>query len=203
MKNIRKIITVIMICALTLVVTACGSSKTYAHGTSSGTTYTSSFLGMKAEFGSDWTLSDDASLAKMNGLSDMTESSTKSSFEKNGIVIDMCAVQQATNSSVNVVVQDIQKTYGKSLSEDAFFKDGLEAVKKQMTAVDSNAEITEGKIDFLGKSSRCINISLEINGVKLKEIQVPVFSNNYITCITFSATDDASVKSLVNTFKQM
>ena len=203
MKNVRKIITVILICALSLVVTACSSSKAYTHGTSSGTTYTSSFLGVKAEFGSDWTLSDAASLAKMNGLSDMTESSTKSSFEKNGIVVDMYAVRQLDNSNINIVVEDVKKTYGKSLSEDEYYKKGLETVKTQMSAIDSSAQITEGKTDFLGKSTRCFNISVNIGGVNIYERQVPIFRGDYVSVITFSSLSSSELDSLVGVFNNI
>lgn len=197
MKRISKIFSVIMVCALMILTTACGKDNTsFTHGTWNGTTYTSKFLGMKATVGSDWVITSDAELATAFGISDMSDSNIQSVLDKLGTITEMMATKPG-GSSVNITIQDFNTTGGK-MNEDEYFKSGIELLKQQLSGYNATAE--EGKVVFLGKSTRCINITLPVSGQTVYEVQIPVFKSHYIASITFAATTKADAEQLLGIF---
>lgn len=200
MKRISKVFSVIALCALMLFMTACGSGskEKFKHGTVSGSTYTSDFIGVKATFGSGWTFYTEAQLAQANGVSDMSASSIESAFSKTGTINEMMVLKE-DGTSVNIVVQDCTKT-GK-LKEDTYFTSvGLDMIKTQLESMGAKASLSAGTVTFLGKSARCINASMTMNGVTVYMIQVPIFKDDYIASITFGSVNKSDLPSLVAMF---
>ncbi|MDE6728325.1 MAG: hypothetical protein K2J80_10370 [Oscillospiraceae bacterium] len=195
MKRMIKALAAVMVCALMLFMTACGEkSAEFEHGTVSGTSYTSKFLGLKADLGSGWTFLTDSELASANGVSDMTASSVKSAFDKKGVgvIMEMMATKQG-GDSVNITVQSYSN---KSVpSEDAYF----DLIKEQYSKLNTNASF--GRITFLGKSVRCVDLSVSVLGVTAYETQIPIFKGDYIACVTFSSAKKENLKSLIDSFK--
>lgn len=196
MKKASRIISVILMCALMLLMTACGGTK-FKHGTIGGSTYTSDFLGVKAKFSSEWNLFSDAEMAKYNGITDMSDSSIKSKFKQSGTIYDMM-VARSDGASINIVIQDTKVT-GK-LKEDTYFTTGLEIVKKQFEAMGANVSLKADTTIFCGKSTRCIKLVMSMSGLTMHMIQIPIFKGDYIGNITFGAFDESDLSGFMAMF---
>ncbi len=212
MKKLRALLAC-AVCAMTVLTTACGGGEggsggsaiistrkaSLSHGSWSGTTYTSEFLGIKGEFGSDWEITDDKTLADAYGLSDMSAESMKSALGNKGLVQEMMAAKG--QSSVNIMIEDTTKT--KTPTGDKYFSTMLEIAGKQFEALGLNADVSEGSVTYCGENTRCMNIVLDVEGTKVYEIQVPVFVDNYIVNITFAATSNDEAKKLIDMFSKL
>lgn len=198
MKNARRILSIIALCALMFLMTACGGGQSFPHGKIGGSSYTSEFLGFKAKFGSEWELYSDSQTAQYNKMSDMSESSIKSQFDKVGIVYDMVAAKP-DGSSVNICVQDTKKT-GKMKEED-YFTTGLELIKKTLESTSgAKVSLKADSVNFLGKATRCIKVQMSLNGVTVHMIQIPVFKGDYIASITFGSVNESDLPAFLAMF---
>lgn len=177
--------------------TACGGGQKFKHGTISGSSYTSDFLGVKATFGSDWMLYSDSQTAAYNGLSDMTDKSIQSKFDQNGTIYDM-VVARSDGASINIVVQDTKKT-GK-LKEETYFTTGLDLIKMQLEATGAKVSLKADTATFLGQSTRCIKVSMTLNGVTVHMIQVPIFKGDYVSSITFGSLKESDLPTFMAMF---
>lgn len=174
-----------------------------SHGTWSGTTYTSKFLGIKGDFGSDWTITSDSELASAQGISDMSAENMKSVMNSAGVVSEMMAAK-ADGTSVNIVIEDTSVT--KTPKGDEYFTTMLSIGGQQFEAygaamgVDMKANVTERTVKFCGEDTRCLYIVLTADSVDIHEIQIPIFNGDYITSITFGATTKADADALLAMF---
>lgn len=186
----------ISVCVLTLLMSACKKDNTpFKHGTVSTGAYTSEFLGIKIQGGSDWTMMTDADLAKGNSISDMSESSIQSVFD-NGRYITEMMITKTDGSSINITVQDNEKTL--SVSEKEYFTDGIDLIKAQFDAAGYACDAKKGSVKFLGKSTDCIELSLTVSGTTVHEIQIPIFKSHYTASITFGSLNKSDLQSFVD-----
>lgn len=196
MQKVRKVFTVILVCSLMLFTTACKKGDTpFKHGTVSGSTYTSEFLGIKVQAGSGWTMLSDADLAKSNGISDMSESSIQSVFDK-GVYIAEMMMSKKDGVSINFTVQDNDKSL--SFSEKEYFTTGVELIKAQSDAQGFGSDVKKSSVNFLGKSTNCIELSLTMSGTTIHQIQIPIFKSHYTASLTFNSLNKSELQSLVD-----
>lgn len=195
MSKTRKILLVIMACVVMLFATACGKDNTpFTHGSWSGNTFTSEFFGIKVQIGSDWTAVSDADLAKSAGITNMSESNILTVLDKGKPLYDMMAVK-SNGSSMNITIQDSDKTV--SLSEKEFFTAGIPIIKAQFEAMGYKVSAEKDTVNFLGKATDCISLSLTLNNVTVHEILVPVFKSHYTASINFGSLEKSELYSLL------
>ena len=200
MNRTRKIILAIMVCVVTLFAAACGKKDNtpFSHGSWSGNTYSSDFFGIKITMGTDWTILSDSDLAKSAGISNMSESSIKTVFDKGGYITEMMAAK-GSGASVNITVQDSDKTI--NFSEKDYFTAAPKLMKAQFEAAGYNkCDVYKSAVNFLGKSTDCLELTLTANGKTLYEIQIPVFKSHYTACITFGSFEKPELYSIINMF---
>lgn len=201
MKKASRLFSLIALCALMFLMTACGGGgQTFAHGKISGSSYTSDFLKVKATFSSEWMLYTDSQLAAYNKMSDMSSDSIKSKFKQDGTIYDM-VVARSDGASMNVVIQDTTKT-GK-MEEDMYFTTGLELLKIQLESTGAKTTLKADSISFLGQNTRCIKVTMSMNGLTMYMIQIPIFKGDYIASITFGSRNEADLPGLVAMFKSI
>lgn len=194
MNRTRRVVLAIMACALFLV-TACGKgSASFGHGSWDGNTYSSEFLGIKIQLGSDWTADRDDSLAMAAGISDMSESRIQTVFDKGGTIMEMYAVGHG-GSSISITVQD--NDTAEALSEEEFFSKTVPYLKSDFEASGFEYSVDKGTVRFLGKDTDCINLSYAAYKVQAHEIIIPIFKSHYTAIITFSAGDRSGLSALV------
>lgn len=195
-RKIGRILIAAALCVLTLMMTACGKDNTpYTRGVWSGTTFTSTFLGLKVNAGSEWMIMNDEYLAKATGISDMSASSIQKTLDSGKYVPDMM-VMKANGSSVNITVQDNDKAKVK-FNEKDYFKSGPAFIEMQIKQQGGTCTVQEGNVNFLGKSTRCLEVTAKISGREVYEIQVPMFVSHYMVSVTFGATSKAELYTAV------
>lgn len=196
MNKIRKLFLAVTAFAMLLLVSACGKDNTpFKHGSWSSTnTYTSDFLGIKIQAGSDWTISADAEIAKNFGITDMSDSSIMSVLDKGRYITEMAA-GKADGANINIVVQDNDKSVG--INEKNYFTDGVKLAQSQLELLGITCTAQKGSVIFLGKSTDCIEVTIPMDDATLYEVQVPIFKSHYTASITFAAFSKAEMYSLV------
>lgn len=194
-KSVYRIFSAVLICAIALLAAACGKNNTpFKHGTISGSTYTSEFLGIKIQAGSGWTALSDADIAKANGLSDMSESSIQTVFDK-GVYITEMMMGGSGGSSINITVQDNDKTV--SFTEKTYFTTGIDLIKKQFNSAGYTCDAKKNTVNFLGKSTDCIDLSLTMSGTTVYEMQIPFFISHYTASLTVASLDKSELYNLL------
>lgn len=185
MNKTRRIFLAVSVCVLMIFTTACKKDSTpFKHGTVSANAYTSEFLGIKVQGGSGWTMLSDADLAKGNKISDMSESSIQTVFDK-GVYITEMMMAKDNGASINITVQDNDKTI--SFSEKEYFTTGVDLIKSQFKAAGYNCDVKKSSVNFLGKSTNCLELSLTVSGTTVYEIQIPFFKSHYTASLTFAS----------------
>ena len=198
MNKTRKILLAIMACAVLLFATACGKDNTpFKHGSWNGNTFTSEFFGLTVQIDSAWTPMSDAELAKSVGISDMSESSIKSKFDKQRYIYDMMAIK-SNGSSMNITIQDNEKTV--SWTEKDFFTAAVPLIKNQFDAQGFKSSVEKDTVSFLGTTANCLNISLTKDNITVYEIMIPVFKSHYTACITVGALSKPDLYALLAMF---
>lgn len=191
MKKICKLFSIIALCALMLLMTACGGKK-FTHGTISGTTYTSKFLGLKASFDSDSIIVTDEQLASAFGIPDMSSANIQKVFDKTGAITEMSVIL-AGGDTVSIVVLDRKKT--DAPVGDEYFNQAKQKLEGE------NIQVSLGNVNFLGKSTRCIEDSMTILGKTVYETMIPIFKDDYIAVVSFNSTKKDNIKPLIDRFK--
>lgn len=192
-RKIGRILIAAALCALTLMMTACGKDNTsYAHGVCSGTTYTSNFLGLKADFGSGCMFIADDMLAKALGIPDMSPDNVQTAFDKTGSITEMSVIL-AGGDSVDITIHDSKKT-GAPVGDEYF-----DLAKQHLS--EENIPVTIGTVNFLGKNTRCIEYSITVLGKTVYETLIPIFKGDYIACVSFSSAQKENIKPLIDCFK--
>lgn len=164
-KSIGRIFLAITVCVMTLLTSACGKDSTpFKHGSWSGQTYTSDFLGIKIQTGSDWTITTDADIAKGHGIADMSDSNIQTFLDKGGYITEMAA-GKADGANINIVVQDNDKSM--ALNEKNYFTDGVELAKSQLEMLGMTCTVQKGNVNFLGKSTDCIEVTVPVDDATL------------------------------------
>lgn len=196
MNKTRRIFLAISVCVLMLFTTACQKDNTpFKHGTVSAGTYTSEFLGLKIQAASGWTMSTDADLAKGNSISDMSESNIQTVFDKGQYITEMM-IAKDDGASINITVQDNDKSL--SVSEKEYFTTGIDLIKSQFDAAGYDCDVKKSSVNFLGKSTDCLELSLTVLGTTVHEIQIPIFKSHYTASITFASLNKSDLQAIVN-----
>lgn len=198
MRKTGKVFLAISVCVLTLLMSACKKDATsFKHGTVSANSYTSDFLGIKIQAGSGWTMLSDADLAKLNSVSDMSESNIRSVLDKGAITEAM--VTKDNGSSITItVVQDDDKTI--SVSEEEYFNDSIDFIKSQFGAAGYTYDVKKSSVNFLGKSTDCLELSLTVVGTTVHEIQIPIFKSHYTASISFESLNKSDLQTILDMF---
>lgn len=169
----------------------------FVHGTSEGNTYTSSFLGITATLDSDWELKSDADIAQLNQIKDMSDANIQSAFENGMYIYEMYATT-LDGSSINITVDDNNNT--DITSVDEYFAVAKDLVTNSFESLGYDCTAKEGTVIFVGKNTRCLEVTLSSDDVTVYEIQIPIIKDHYTACITFGSTNKDDLKSFVKMF---
>ena len=199
MNKIRKAFLVIMACAVMLLFSACGKDNTpFSHGSWSGNTYTSKYLGIKLQLDSDWAATTDEFLAMGLGIPDMSESNIQTAFSKIGAITEMTATR-SNGSYISITVTDItylENVSEEDFSEEQYIENAIELIKSEDDVPGFSIGAQKSAVDFLGKSTDCIEMSFSLNGQAMYELQIPIFKSHYIASISFNAYSKSELYTL-------
>ena len=199
MGRTRNVFLALTVCVVMLFAAACGNkSNTFKHGSWSGNTYTSKFLGIRIQLGSDWMVTSDDILAMAIGISDMSDGNIRTVFDEGRPITEMSALRSDA-SSISITVQD-NDTAGVLSEQDFFSEDNISRLKADFEGSGAECTVYKDTVRFLGKDTDCINLSytaLSPLNISSCEIIIPVFISHYTAIITFSANSRSDLASLI------
>ena len=195
MSKTRKVFLVITACIMLLFATSCADKGEFSHGSWNDYTYSSKFLGIKLRLDANWMVFSDEILSKAAGISDMSDSSIRTAFDRGSMITEMSALN--SNSSISITVQD-NDTADALNEEDFFSEENLSRIRADFEETGS-CTIYKDTVRFLGKDTDCINLSYTLLNISSCEIIIPVFISHYTAIVTFSANDPATLAALVST----
>lgn len=195
MSKIRKVFLAITACVMLLFATACSNKGEFSHGSWSENTYSSKFLGIRLQLDTNWMVFSDDILSKAASISDMSDSSIRTVFDRGGMITEMSALKSDA-SSISITVQDNDTAEALNY-EDFFSEENISRLKADFDEAGMACTVFKDSVRFLGKDTDCINMSYTVLGTRSYEIIIPVFISHYTAIITFSAGSPASLNALV------
>lgn len=204
----KKIIAVILICAALMLTTACsakGKSAAFSHGTQDSGVYTSEFLGLKAEFTEDWSITADSDLAQVNGIDSMSADNMATALKTNGMLYEMMAAAGDNSSNVNITIENLNVTnLGRSLTAEQYVDAAFNSIKNQYAAAGiTDVEAEKSTVSFLGSETACIKTTLKNDGAELRQMMIPVSKGTYMGVIALTAPDEDGVNAQLEMFKSL
>lgn len=204
----KKIIAVILMCAALMLTTACsakGESAAFSHGTQDSGVYTSEFLGLKAEFTEDWSITADSDLAQVNGIDSMSADNTATALKTNGMLYEMMAAAGDNSSNVNITIENLNVTnLGRSLTAEQYVDAAFNSIKNQYAAAGiTDVEAEKSTVSFLGSETACIKTTLKNDGAELRQMMIPVSKGTYMGVIALTAPDEDGVNAQLEMFKSL
>lgn len=204
----KKIIAVILICAALMLTTACsakGKSAAFSHGTQDSGVYTSEFLGLKAEFAEDWSITADSDLAQVNGIDSMSADNMATALKTNGMLYEMMAAAGDNSSNVNITIENLNVTnLGRSLTAEQYVDAAFNSIKNQYAAAGiTDVEAEKSTVSFLGIETACIKTTLKNDGAELRQMMIPVSKGTYMGVIALTAPDEDGVNAQLEMFKSL
>lgn len=201
-----RVFLMIVIFTLTVFVTGCGKGSEskpealFGHGKWKDGTYTSDFLGVTANFGSDWTITSDAELARAQAIPDMSDESVRSAIDRTGSFTELSAAGKG-GASISIIAENGAKTG--NADEYAFFTAGLENIRREISEAGCVViSVAEGSELFLGKSVRCVHITMSVPEYDrmLYQRRIPFFKGDCAAVITFTALSEDDFPEMLALF---
>lgn len=181
-----------------------GTDSGFVHGKQDGNTYTSAFLGIKAEFADGWTIVTDDVLAQTNGIADMSDENANEALDTNAILYELMASTEAI-ANVNIVVENLNITNGgKSLTGEEYIDLAIGNIEAAfLIAGIENVETEKSTINFLGSESACISTKLSNQELEMIQKMIPISKGAYMVMVTFSGANEDEITSAMNMFQSI
>ncbi|MBD5129628.1 MAG: hypothetical protein HDT43_06860 [Ruminococcaceae bacterium] len=183
-----------------------GATETdgFVHGNVAQSSYSSEFLGIKADFADGWVCAADDMLAENNGVSDMSAENVNSALDTKAILYELIATTEGI-SNVNIVIENLNITNGgKALSGEEYIElafDNVTASFKNLGIEEVDAE--KSKINFLGSEMACMKTKLASQGQEMVQVMIPINKGAYMGIVTFSGETEDDITSAMTMFKSI
>lgn len=179
-----------------------GNPDAPVEGVLSGNTYTNEFFGFRMDLDSDWTVYDAETAAQMTGTA-LENADLGISLEETGLITPVYATASDGMTTINVVIEDLSKTAGSSLSESAYAKAGSANLKTALESMGcTDVSVKTGTVDFAGSSHACISTSASVYGMDMYQTQVVVKSDKYVAIITVGTYFENTTEDLLDLFSK-
>ena len=181
-----------------------GATDGFVHGNVAQSSYSSEFLGIKADFADGWVCAADDMLAENNGISDMSAENVNSALDTKAILYELIATTEGI-SNVNIVIENLNITNGgKALSGEEYIElafDNVTASFKSLGIEEVDAE--KSKINFLGSEMACMKTKLANQGQEMVQVMIPINKGTYMGIVTFSGETEDDITSAMGMFKSI
>lgn len=176
----------------------------FTHGKQDGNSYTSAFLGIKADFADDWTMITDDILAQNNGITDMSDENANKALNTNAILYELIAGTE-NNTNVNIVIENLNITNsGKSLTAEEYIDLAFVNIEAQFKAAGfENIEAEKSTVSFLGGDAACISTKLSSQGQEMLQKMIPLSNGAYMGIVTFTGASEDEINSAMSMFKSV
>lgn len=175
----------------------------FKHGTVTDTSYSSSFLGIEADFSDGWEIYGDDELADLNKISDMSDENINKILDSTAVAYELMAGIES-GSNVNIVIENLNLTNGgKTTDPENYIDMALPNLKSGLEGVYDSVTVNKDKVNICGKDMTCIKAEISGNGITASELQIPVINGTYAAIITFTALTDDDMNTLMSAFKSI
>lgn len=178
------------------------AERELALGSSDGSTYTSTFLGLKCTLGGDWSFYSDEEILEMNQFAqDMMDEEMAERLRSASTLQDMYAANAETGETLNITISNTGTLFGTILSADAYADAALPQLTPAMQSIGlGNVTVEKSSTTFAGKTETAILISGDFDGVPLYETMVVLKRGSYVACVTAASYWEDTTGLMLNAF---
>ena len=176
-----------------------------ALGTKVDNVYASGMLGIRADFGDDWTILSDEEVAQVMGYTadSISDKDLAELLRNSGSTCDLYAMaNDQSGDNVNIQLEDLGIIYGIALNEQKYAELAAPQLEKAFGQMGvSNIKIETGTYSFAGKDRVSLQITGETNGMTIYERMVLIKSGKYMATITAFSLQESSIDTVLNRFE--
>lgn len=172
----------------------------FERGTVDGQSYVNSFFGIRADFSSEWVVSDDENLATISQQTQesLSNETAKEKIEEGSAMLDMFAQSPRTGETVNVFMEDLGVSGARV---EMLISANINAVTKELEDQKfENINVQQGTAVFLGEEVPCMEITAVYAGLDFFERQVYVANGRNMASITASSFNEDTTQNTLNLF---
>lgn len=214
MKNTKRILSLLLIAAMTFTMTACasigvlsdlvtGNNKELSRGVVNGNTYQSEFIGIQCTLDEEWTISNEDELAQFSGMtaSQVNNENIKEALESGSTFFDFMATKDDGLTSINITMTEM-KTHGYSGDSEEKLASAVYPEVKSMLSEEGFEDISieQTTVVFAGKEHPCFNISATYYGIEIYEKIVEIIESNVSIGVTACSFMENTTDSLLAYF---
>ena len=212
----KKLLALLLAVMMLFTVTACGSTagedeirgeqevsdEAYSAGSVEGLKYESSFISIGCNLPEDWSFYTDEQIRELNNVTtEVAGEEYEKMMQDAQIIYDMYAISGNQVDTINVNLEKVNSVALLALDMADYYEQTVESIEtayNNMGATSFDYEI--GKTTIGGEEFDSMSIVAEINGTKLYQTAFAKKCSGYVANITVTAIDEATVKSLLDSF---
>lgn len=184
--------------------------KEVSFGTWTGKTYTNKYLGLTANFDSDWTVYSAAELQQLTGetIDALSDSAIGGYLQKMDVVKDMLVENMGDLTTVNITYTKMSKSeqenYAKKTEREIVQStiDGVGLLRDAYAQMGMTLKLTTAKdVFFLGETRTAQYMYLDYMGTPYYVLQIYDYhTGDYATAITVASFNQDKTLELLNLF---
>lgn len=162
-----------------------------------GQSYVNEYIGIAADFSSDWVVATPEEAAELMGMTGMGDS-----FENLGISCDLYTLNSDGRSTINIMLQESNFAI-RNMSEEEFMESNQESVKTSLGASGfKNIKSETVSITFAGQERNALKISGTLGDSTVFETMVVIRTDDYIYIITATTTNTDRTEEFLSIFTE-
>ena len=174
---------------------------TFEFGTVSGATYKNEFAGISCVLPSSWVYYSEEEIKALNNITiDKLDEELVEMIKNATIIYDMCAVDNATGSSININFEKLP-VYMTTADLETILTNQIGNTKTSLESVGATSvNVLYSKVEVDGKQFDALCNTAEVNGAEIYQTILAFQCENYITYVTVTAASDDAVKDVLSNF---
>lgn len=176
--------------------------KEFSQGSLKGTKYENEFIGIGVEIPNDWSFYSDEQMKELNKLTeDYYSEEAKEAIKNADVIYDMFAANADGSNNINIVLEkhtvlkiaamDLEKEVPKTF-------DAMKQTYENMGADSFEAEMDD--IEIENEEFTSAKYATVISGVTLYQRQIFIKCGKYLATVTVTATSEAELENLSESF---
>ncbi|MBQ8539641.1 MAG: hypothetical protein IJ433_08320 [Ruminococcus sp.] len=212
----KKLLALLLSVMMIFSVTACGSTtsedeirgeqktseEAYSAGSVDGLKYESTFIGIGCNLPENWSFYTDEQIRELNNVTtDAAGEEYEKLMQDAQLVYDMYAVNNNNVDSINVNLEKVDSVTLLALDMKDYYEHSVDSIETAYTNMGAtNFDYTIGKVTIDGEEFDSLDVVAEINGTKLYQTAFAKKCSGYVANITITSIDEATVKSILDSF---
>ncbi|MBQ3231160.1 MAG: hypothetical protein IJB49_09125 [Clostridia bacterium] len=178
------------------------NNNEFAMGTTNGSVYENSYIGIGCRLDSDWTFYTDEQIKELNQITaDKGGEEFAEIMENADIVYDMF-VQKTNGDNMNVNLEKVNAITLAALDMSTFYNEEMKKTLKQsLESVGcTNVEMEDTEVVIDGKKFVAVKITSEMSGVKMYQTNFAIKCSKHIASICITTMNGDSASSIIEKF---